>query len=65
MVAAGSKILRAQDLMAIAAKIEVVTKFRSTIGLRGRLSTRNQPNHPADDSRGIALSAIDGSLRFC
>ncbi|MEP2920422.1 MAG: ethanolamine ammonia-lyase subunit EutB [Sulfitobacter sp.] len=62
MVAAVSKIMRAQDLIAVAAKIEVVTKFRSTIGLRGRLSTRNQPNHPADDSRGIALSAIDGLL---
>ena len=62
MVAAVSKIMRAQDLIAVAAKIEVVTKFRSTIGLRGRMSTRNQPNHPADDSRGIALSAIDGLL---
>ena len=62
MVAAVSKIMRAQDLIAVAAKIEVVTQFRSTIGLRGRMSTRNQPNHPADDSRGIALSAIDGLL---
>ncbi|ABD55494.1 ethanolamine ammonia-lyase subunit EutB [Jannaschia sp. CCS1] len=62
MVAAVSKIMRAQDLIAVAAKIEVVTRFRSTIGLRGRLSTRNQPNHPTDDSRGIALSALDGLL---
>ncbi|MEL6736152.1 MAG: ethanolamine ammonia-lyase subunit EutB, partial [Pseudomonadota bacterium] len=45
---------------AVAAKIEVVTRFRSTIGLRGHLSTRNQPNHPTDDSQGIALSALDG-----
>jgi ethanolamine ammonia-lyase large subunit len=62
MAAAVSKIMRAQDLIAVAAKIEVVTRFRSTIGLRGRLSTRNQPNHPTDDSRGIALSALDGLL---
>lgn len=62
MVAAVSKIMRAQDLIAVAAKIEIVTRFRSTIGLRGRLSTRNQPNHPTDDSRGIALSALDGLL---
>ncbi|NKX43948.1 ethanolamine ammonia-lyase subunit EutB [Roseicyclus persicicus] len=62
MVAAVSKIMRAQDLIAVAAKVEVVTRFRSTIGLRGRLSTRNQPNHPTDDSRGIALSALDGLL---
>ncbi len=62
MAAAVSKIMRAQDLIAVAAKIEVVTRFRSTIGLPGRLSTRNQPNHPTDDSRGIALSALDGLL---
>lgn len=62
MAAAVSKIMRAQDLIAVAAKIEVVTRFRSTVGLRGRLSTRNQPNHPTDDSRGIALSALDGLL---
>jgi ethanolamine ammonia-lyase large subunit len=62
MVAATSKIMRAQDLIAVAAKVEIVTRFRSTIGLRGRLSTRNQPNHPTDDSRGIALSALDGLL---
>ncbi len=62
MVAAVSKIMRAQDLIAVSAKIEIVTRFRSTIGLKGRVSTRNQPNHPTDDSRGIALSALDGLL---
>jgi ethanolamine ammonia-lyase large subunit len=62
MVAAVSKIMRAQDLIAVAKKIRVVTRFRSTIGLPGRLSTRNQPNHPTDDSRGIAVSALDGLL---
>lgn len=62
MVAAVSKIMRLQDLIAVAAKREVVTRFRSTIGLSGRLSTRNQPNHPTDDSYGIAASAIDGLL---
>jgi len=62
MVAAVSKIMRAKDLIAVAAKRQVVTRFRTTIGLSGRLSTRNQPNHPTDDSLGIALSAIDGLL---
>ncbi|MHC2336904.1 ethanolamine ammonia-lyase subunit EutB [Bradyrhizobium sp. USDA 4454] len=62
MVAAVSKIMRLQDLISVAAKREVVTTFRSTIGLSGRLSTRNQPNHPTDDSYGIAASAIDGLL---
>ncbi|MBA8853581.1 ethanolamine ammonia-lyase large subunit [Ochrobactrum intermedium] len=62
MVAAVSKLMRLQDLISVAAKREVVTRFRNTIGLAGRLSTRNQPNHPTDDSRGIAASAIDGLL---
>ncbi len=62
MVAAVSKICRVKDLIAIARKRRVVTRFRSTIGLEGRLSTRNQPNHPTDDSTGIAVSALDGLL---
>ena len=62
MVAAVSKIMRAQDLVVVAAKCSVTTAFRNTIGLVGRLSTRLQPNHPTDDSRGIAASLIDGLL---
>jgi ethanolamine ammonia-lyase large subunit len=62
MVAAVSKIMRLQDLIAVAAKRQVVTRFRNTIGLAGRLSTRNQPNHPTDASQEMALSAIDGLL---
>ncbi len=62
MVAAVCKLMRNQDLVLIAQKCEVVTKFRSTIGLRGRFSTRLQPNHPTDDAKGIAASMIDGLL---
>jgi len=62
MVAAASKLCRLQDLMVVAARVQVVTRFRSTIGLPGRLSTRLQPNHPADDPRGIAASILDGLL---
>ena len=62
MVAAVSKIMRLQDLIAVAAKCRVVTAFRNTIGLPGRFSTRLQPNHPTDDVRGIAASLIDGLL---
>jgi len=62
MVAAVSKICRLQDLMAIAAKCSVVTAFRNTLGLPGRLSVRLQPNHPTDDARGIAASIFDGLL---
>ena len=62
MAAAVSKICRLQDLMVIAAKCSVVTAFRNTLGLPGRLSVRLQPNHPADDPRGIAASIFDGLL---
>ncbi|MBI1868237.1 MAG: ethanolamine ammonia-lyase subunit EutB [Methylocystis sp.] len=62
MAAAVSKISRNQDLIAIAAKCRVVTRFRDTIGLPGCLSSRIQPNHPTDDPKGILASAIDGLL---
>lgn len=62
MAAAVSKLMRNQDLISIARKIEVVTRFRNTIGLKGRLSVRLQPNHNTDDAKGIAASIIDGLL---
>jgi ethanolamine ammonia-lyase large subunit len=62
MAAAVSKIMRLQDLVSVAAKIRVVTRFRNTIGLPGRLSARLQPNHPTDDPKGIAASIVDGLL---
>jgi ethanolamine ammonia-lyase large subunit len=62
MAAAVSKLMRVQDLITAAAKIRVVTRFRTTVGLAGRLSTRLQPNHPTDDAMGIAASILDGLL---
>ena len=62
MAAAVSKLMRNQDLIAVARKCEVVTRFRNTIGLKGHFSTRLQPNHPTDDPKGIAASMIDGLL---
>ncbi len=62
MVAAVSKLMRVQDLILVARKCRVVTRFRDTIGLPGRLSTRLQPNHPTDDPTGIAASILDGLL---
>ncbi|EIE49800.1 ethanolamine ammonia lyase large subunit [Citreicella sp. 357] len=62
MVAAVSKICRVQDLILISKKCHVVTAFRGTVGLPGRLSTRLQPNHPTDDPRGIAASIVDGLM---
>ena len=65
MVAAVSKLMRNQDLVLAARKCEVVSRFRNTIGLRGRLSVRLQPNHPTDDPRGIAASIFDGLCYGC
>jgi len=65
MAAAVAKICRNQDLIVIAAKCRVVTRFRNTIGLAGRLSSRLQPNHPVDDPKGVLASTIDGLLLGC
>jgi ethanolamine ammonia-lyase large subunit len=62
MAAAVSKLMRVQDLIAVAQKIHVVTRFRTTVGLPGRLSARLQPNHPTDDPAGIAAAILDGLL---
>ena len=62
MVAAVSKLMRNQDLIAIAAKCQTITAFRNTIGLPDRVSVRIQPNHPTDDMRGVIASTFDGLL---
>jgi ethanolamine ammonia-lyase large subunit len=62
MVAATSKIMRNQDLIAVARRCSVTTRFRNSIDLPDRLSTRLQPNHPTDDPKGIAASTLDGLL---
>jgi ethanolamine ammonia-lyase large subunit len=62
MAAAVSKLMRNQDLIAVARKVAVITRFNNTIGLPGRLSARLQPNHPTDDAKGIAASIVDGLL---
>jgi ethanolamine ammonia-lyase large subunit len=65
MAAAVAKLMSNQDLNLAAKKCQVVTAFRSTIGLPGRLSVRLQPNHPTDDPRGISASILDGLLYGC
>jgi ethanolamine ammonia-lyase large subunit len=65
MAAAAAKLMSNQDLILAARKCRVVTAFRSTIGLPGRLSVRLQPNHPVDDPRGILASIVDGLLYGC
>ncbi|MFD6162993.1 ethanolamine ammonia-lyase subunit EutB [Nocardia sp. NPDC060256] len=65
MVAAVSKIMRNQDLIAVARAAVVTAGFRTTVGLPGTLATRLQPNHPTDDPRGIAAATLDGLLLGC
>src|ERR1700692_4740375 len=62
MAAAVSKLMRNQDLILVAKKCQVTSAFRNTIGLRGRMSVRLQPNHPFDDATGITASLLDGIL---
>ncbi len=62
MAAAVSKLMRIQDLITVAKKCRIITRFRTTIGLEGHFSTRLQPNHPTDDPKGIFASIMDGLL---
>src|SRR3954452_9359888 len=62
MAAAVSKLMRNQDLILVAKKCQITTKFRNTVGLRGRMSARLQPNHPFDDAKGITASIVDGLM---
>ena len=65
MAAAVSKLMRNQDLVTVARRCRVVTRFRNTIGLEGRMSIRLQPNHPTDDLQGVAASLLEGLLYGC
>lgn len=65
MLAAVSKLMRNQDLVLVARKVRVITRFRNTLGGAGVLSVRLQPNHPTDDARGIAASILDGLMLGC
>jgi ethanolamine ammonia-lyase large subunit len=65
MAAAVAKIMSNKDLALAAAKIRNVTRCRNTVGQRGVLAIRTQPNHPADDIGGILLAAFEGLLYGC
>ena len=65
IAAAVAKIMSNKDLVLAAAKIRNVTRCRNTMGERGVLGIRVQPNHPADDIGGILLAAFEGLLYGC
>ena len=65
MIAAVAKLMSNLDLVYAAAKIRVPAHCNTTIGLRGTLSTRLQPNHPTDDIAGITASVLEGLAYGC
>src|SRR5580765_5231122 len=65
IAAAVTKLMSNKDLVLAANKLRVITRCRNTMGERGVLGIRLQPNHPADDAAGILLSAFDGLLYGC
>jgi ethanolamine ammonia-lyase large subunit len=65
IVAAVAKLMSNKDLVLAASKARNVTRCRNTMGQRGVLGIRVQPNHPADDLGGILLAAVDGLLFGC
>lgn len=62
IAAATAKLMSNKDLVLGASKIRVETHCRNTMGQRGVLGIRLQPNHPSDDIAGILLSAFDGLM---
>ncbi|QEL15318.1 ethanolamine ammonia-lyase subunit EutB [Limnoglobus roseus] len=65
VAAAVTKLMANKELIAVAARIRNVTRCRNTVGERGVLSIRVQPNHPTDDLTGILVSALDGLMYGC
>jgi len=65
IAAAVAKLMGNKDLILAASKARTVTRCRNTVGQRGVLAIRTQPNHPSDDLGGILLSAIEGLLFGC
>jgi ethanolamine ammonia-lyase large subunit len=65
VAAAVAKLMSNKDLVLAASKVRVVSRCRNTLGQRGVLGVRAQPNHPSDDLGGILLAALDGLLYGC
>jgi len=65
MAAAVTKLMSNRDLVLAASRIRNVTRCRNTMGERGVLGIRLQPNHPADDITGILLSTVEGLFYGC
>lgn len=60
MIAAVTKLMSNLDLVHAANKIEVRSKCNITIGQKGILASRLQPNHPTDNVDGMMASLKEG-----
>lgn len=65
MVAAVAKLMTNLDLIYGAQKIQVPARCNTTIGLRGTMATRLQPNHTTDNVEGITASLFEGLSYGC
>ncbi|QTD40506.1 ethanolamine ammonia-lyase subunit EutB [Sporosarcina sp. Te-1] len=60
VIAAVTKLMSNLDLVHAANKIEILSTCNITIGQKGTLSSRLQPNHPTDNIDGIIASLKEG-----
>src|SRR5918911_3865214 len=65
MAAAVAKLMSDKDLIVAAAPLRTITRLRNTMGERGVLGCRIQPNHPTDAVDGVLVSTLDGLLHGC
>ena len=65
MVAGVAKLMTNLDLIYGAQKIQVPARCNTTIGLRGTMATRLQPNHTTDNVEGITASLFEGLSYGC
>ncbi|MFJ7887565.1 ethanolamine ammonia-lyase subunit EutB [Lysinibacillus xylanilyticus] len=60
IIAAVTKLMSNLDLVHAANKVEILSTCNITIGQKGTLSSRLQPNHPTDNIDGIIASLKEG-----
>ena len=65
VVAGVCKLMSNMDLVYAANKVRVTATCNTTIGKRGCLSTRLQPNHTSDNPEGMTASLFEGLSYGC
>ena len=65
VVAGVCKLMSNLDLVYASNKVRIEATCNTTVGRRGTLSTRLQPNHPTDSVEGITASLFEGLSYGC